>query len=118
MKVEEFLGGAREAFTAKRVFADPYEKDGATLIVAAAVTGGGGGGGGHDDRGGEGAGGGFGMNARPAGAYVIRDGRVAWRPAVDVNRLISTIGTVLTVYLLTRAQTEKARSKGISQRKG
>jgi hypothetical protein len=33
-------------------------------------------------------GGGFGVSARPIGAYVIRDGEVRWRPAVDVNRLM------------------------------
>jgi hypothetical protein len=25
---------------------------------------------------------------RPVGAWVIRDGQVTWRPAVDVNRIL------------------------------
>jgi hypothetical protein len=45
-----------------RVFAEPYEKDGVTVIAAATVAGGAGGGGGHDERGQEGEGGGFGVN--------------------------------------------------------
>ena len=33
---------------------------------------------------------GFGMNARPVGVYVIKDGTVRWRPAVDTN-LVSRV---------------------------
>ena len=29
------------------------------------------------------------MAARPAGAYVIRDGKVSWQPAVDPTRILS-----------------------------
>ena len=50
------------------------------------------------------------MSARPAGAYVIKDGRVWWRPAVDVNRLFATIGAVAIAYLFTRLRIEKARA--------
>jgi len=35
-----------------------------------------------------GAGGGFGVSASPVGAYVIKDGTVTWKPAVNINRLI------------------------------
>jgi uncharacterized spore protein YtfJ len=111
MKVAELATSVRDAITVTRVFAEPYEKDGVTVIAAATVAGGGGGGGGHDERGQEGEGGGFGVSARPAGAYVIRDGRVRWRPAVDVNRLVATIGAVAIAYLFTRARIEKARAK-------
>ena len=34
------------------------------------------------------AGGGFGLSATPAGAYVIRGGAVEWQPAIDVNRIV------------------------------
>ena len=111
MKVAELATRVRDAITVTRVFAEPYEKDGVTVIAAATVAGGAGGGGGHDERGQEGEGGGFGVSARPAGAYVIRDGRVRWRPAVDVNRLVATIGAVAITYLLTHARIEKARAK-------
>jgi uncharacterized spore protein YtfJ len=110
MKVAELVTTVRDAITVTRVFAEPYEKDGVTVIAAATVAGGGGGGGGHDDRGQEGEGGGFGVSARPAGAYVIKDGRVRWRPAVDVNRLFATIGAVAIAYLFTRARIQKARA--------
>ena len=111
MKVAELATTVRDAITVSRVFAEPYEKDGVTVIAAATVAGGGGGGGGHDDRGQEGEGGGFGVAARPAGAYVIKDGTVRWRPAVDVNRLLATIGAVAVAYLLARARIEKARAR-------
>ena len=92
------------------MFAEPYEQDGVTVIAAATVAGGAGGGGGRDERGQEGEGCGFGVRARPAGAYVIKDGRVWWRPAVDVNRLFATIGEVAIAYLFTRVRIEKARA--------
>jgi uncharacterized spore protein YtfJ len=111
MKVAELATTVRDAITVSRVFAEPYEKDGVTVIAAATVAGGGGVGGGHDDRGQEGEGGGFGVSARRAGAYVIKDGTVRWRPAVDVNRLLVTAGAVVIAYLLARARIEKARAR-------
>ena len=47
---------------------------------------------------------GFGLHARPIGAYVIRDGEVRWEPAFDLNRAI-VIGQVLLLVavLLWRA---------------
>ncbi|QNN52086.1 sporulation protein [Nocardioides mesophilus] len=111
MKVEEVLGTARDAITVKRVYAEPYEKDGVTIIAAAKIGGGGGGGTGHDDKGGQGEGGGFGVSGRPAGAYVIKDGGVTWRPAVDPNRLFVVIGAAVVVYLLSRPRLARARAK-------
>lgn len=102
MKLDEVLTTARDAITVRRVFADPYEKDGVTVIAGAVVSGGGGGGGGHDESGQEGEGGGFGMRARPTGAFVLSGGKVMWRPAVDVNRLILVVGAVAVAYLLSR----------------
>ena len=43
MKVTDVLSTARDAITVKRVFGDPYEQDGLTIIPAAVVGGGGGG---------------------------------------------------------------------------
>jgi hypothetical protein len=77
MRVAELASTIRDAITVSRVFAEPSEKDGVTVIAAATVVGGAGGGGGHDERGQEGEGGGFGVAARPAGAFVIKDGRGA-----------------------------------------
>jgi len=89
--VAENLRGTRDALTVRRVFGEPYELEGVTIIPVARVAGGGGGGGGEgtgpDTQGGSGFGTGFGINATPVGVYEIRDGRVEWRPSVDVNRL-------------------------------
>lgn len=100
MNVTEIVDTAREALTVKRVFAEPYEQDGLTVIAAARVSGGGGGGGGTDASGQQGEGGGFGASAHPVGAYVIRQGRVTWRPAVDANRLAAVLGMVAVAFLL------------------
>ena len=111
MKVTEALGQASDAITVKRVYAEPYEKDGLTVIPAAVVGGGAGGGSGHDEKGQEGEGGGFGVSGRPAGAYVIKDGQVSWRPAVDPNRIVSALAMVLVAYLLSRPRMVRARAK-------
>lgn len=94
MKVDEVLGGVRDAMTVKRVFGEPYERDGVTVIPVATVSGGGGGGGDNVGNGG----GGFGLGARAIGAYVIRNGEVSWQPAFDVGRL-ALIGLV-ALFLL------------------
>jgi uncharacterized spore protein YtfJ len=60
MDVQGILSSARDAVTVRRVFGEPYERDGITVIPAAAVMGGAGGGSGQDD---EGAGGGGGGSA-------------------------------------------------------
>jgi uncharacterized spore protein YtfJ len=111
MKVSEFVTTAKDAITVKRVYAEPYEKDGLTVIPAAVVGGGAGGGSGHDEKGQEGEGGGFGVSGRPAGAYVIKDGQVSWRPAVDPNRIVSAVAMVLVAYLLSRPRMVRARAK-------
>jgi len=81
--VDEMFKGVRDAITVKRVYGDPIESDGVTVVPAALVRGGGGGGGDAQHNGG----GGFGLQARPAGAWVIRDGEATWKPATDVNRV-------------------------------
>ena len=88
MQVEELLAGAREVVSVKRVYGDPYEKNGLTVIPAATVRGGGGGGMGDNEAGESGGGGGFGMVARPSGAWIVENGEVTWKPAIDVNRIV------------------------------
>lgn len=102
MQVDELLERAQDTLSGKRVFGDPIQQDGITVIPAADVGGGGGGGGGQDEDGQEGMGGGFGLRARPAGVYVIEGGRVSWQPAVDVNKVLSTVASVLIVFLFYR----------------
>jgi uncharacterized spore protein YtfJ len=96
MNVDELLRGARDAMTARTVFAEPIERDGLLIIPAAKVRGGGGGGTDKQENGG----GGFGLMAKPAGAYVVRDGQVTWQPAIDVNRLALGGQLVAIVALL------------------
>ena len=112
MEVQEVLAQARDSMTVKRVFGEPYEKDGVTVIPAARVQGGAGAGGGEDPQGqGRGSGSGFGVNARPVGAFIIREGELSWRPAVDVNRIILGGQAVVIVALLTIRAIIKARAK-------
>ncbi len=102
-----FIERARDTMTVRRVFGDPIEKDGVTVIPAARVTGGGGGGGDTEGNGG----GGFGVVARPAGAYVIKDGVVTWKPAIDVTRIALMGQLVGIVLLLTVRSIVKAIAK-------
>ena len=95
MNVDEFLREARGTMTAKTVFAEPIERDGALIIPAAKVRGGGGGGSDSDSNGG----GGFGLSAKPAGAYVVREGKVSWEPAIDINRIVLG-GQIVAIVLL------------------
>ena len=102
MRAEEILDRVRDTLTIRQVFGEPYERDGILVVPVARVAGGGGGGGGESpsEGSGRGGGGGFGFEARPVGAYVIRDGEVAWRPAVDVTRIALGGQMVAIVSLL------------------
>ena len=106
--------------TVRRVFGEPVERDGVILVPAAVIRGGMGGGGGrrHDestaideaDSGvASGEGGGFGVVAAPAGAYVLREGQVHWRPAINVNLLVSAATAVMITWLLTQP-----RARGVA----
>jgi uncharacterized spore protein YtfJ len=112
MEAQEVIAQARDAITVKRVFGEPYEKNGLTIIPAARVRGGAGGGGGEGPEGqGKGSGTGFGVSARPVGTYAIRGDEVTWRPAVDVNKVILGAQVVAIVALLTVRTIVKARAK-------
>jgi uncharacterized spore protein YtfJ len=101
----EMMRSMADNVTVRTVFGEPVTKDGVTLVPVARVSGGAGGGGGAgpDPKGNEahGTGGGLGLTARPVGAYVIRQGKVSWRPAVDVNRVVLGAQVVAVVALLT-----------------
>ena len=85
MPESDFLPQFADRFTAKRVFSDPIQQDGVTIVTAAAVRGGGG-----MRQGANGAGNrsGLGVVARPVGAYVIQGSRVKWKPAFDLSRVV------------------------------
>jgi uncharacterized spore protein YtfJ len=112
MEVQDVIAQARDTLTVKRVFGEPYEKDGVTIIPAASVQGGAGGGSGEDPQSqGKGSGSGFAMTARPVGAFLIREGELSWRPAVDVNRIVLGGQVVAIVALLTIRAIIKAKAK-------
>jgi hypothetical protein len=53
----------------------------------------------------------MGVAAKPLGVFVIRDGRVGWRSAVDMNKVIIGAQIVAVVALLTVRTLIKARMK-------
>lgn len=119
MDVQEIMTQARDTLTVKRVFGEPVEEQGVTIIPVATIRGGAGGGQ-SEGSGGEpqGGGTGFGIMARPAGAYVVKDGNASWRPALDLNRVIMGGQAVAITALLTiraivkaRAASERPRSR-------
>ncbi len=100
MDPRELIKSVSVAMSARRVFGEPVERDGVTVIPAATVIGGGGGGGGEgagepsaetaqgEPQSQSGIGVGFGGVMWPAGAFEIKDGRVTWRPAIDLTRVL------------------------------
>src|SRR3989442_3192729 len=58
MNALEVLNQTKDAITVRRVYGEPYQQDGVTIIPAANVMGGGGGGGDTEGNGGGGLGGG------------------------------------------------------------
>jgi uncharacterized spore protein YtfJ len=98
--LDRVLADVRDAVSVRRVFGEPYEKGGVTVIPAAKVWGGGGGGfqdGGARRGPSAGVGGGFGIAARPAGVVVIRGETVRWQPAVDPTLVVLAVLALLVV---------------------
>jgi len=100
--VLDAMRAAVDATIADRVFGTPISGDGIVLLPVARVAGGGGGGTGPvaEDGRPEGTGGGFGTSGRGLGVFVIRNGTVRWRPAIDVNRVVLGGQVVAVVALL------------------
>ena len=112
------LDAVKDVLTVKRVFGDPYQVDGVTVIPVAAVRGGGGGGGGEGDAPdakGAGAGGGvgFGVNVRPVGTVVVSDGTVTWVPSVDVSRIVfgGQVVAIVGILVFGRVLTHRRRRR-------
>ena len=116
MDVQQALSDAGGALTAKRVFGKPYEQNGVVVIPAAKIRGGGGGGGGtggEGERTASGSGYGFGLDGHPVGAYVIKNGKVKWKPALDLNSLLFRTQALLLVgVLIAGRRTRKRRRRG------
>jgi uncharacterized spore protein YtfJ len=106
MDVQQVLGGAQDVMAAKRVYGEPYEKNGVTVIPAAKVAGGGGGGGDTEGNGG----GGFGLSARPAGAWIVKGDSVRWQPAVDATK-IAIMGQLVALAAIVTLRSVLRRPK-------
>jgi len=112
MKLDELVPLAQDGLTVRRVYGEPHSQDGITVIPAAKIMGGGGAGGGEVSAGQvstgqESEGGGFGMVARPAGAFVIKNGQVRWVPALDVNRALLLVGLLAFLVLRVRRRARR-----------
>ena len=83
----------QDAFTGRAVFGETYEKNGVTVLPVASVRAG---------SAGRGANGGpVGVDARPAGMFVIKGEEVTWMPAFDLNRAILVGSIAGIVFMLT-----------------
>jgi uncharacterized spore protein YtfJ len=107
-RIDKILEGHRDAITVKRVFGEPFQSNGTTVIPAAKILGGTGGGSGESPDGkGQGSGSGFGLAGKPAGAYVISGDTVRWQPAIDADRLLA--GLMILVGLAITLKLRRAR---------
>ena len=109
MTLQDLMSKATDAFTARRCFGPPIEKNG-VMVIPVAITGGGGGGGdAPSDAGQSATGGGFGGVAWPLGVYVVKDDDVKWVPVVDPTRLALAAIGVVKVALKLRAASRHVR---------
>lgn len=109
---EDMFTETKDLVTVKKVYGEPYQSNGVTLIPAAAVRGGMGSGEGEGSgTAGAGRGGGMGISARPIGAYRIKGDDVVWVPAVDLSRIIVTGQLVAIVAMLVIRSILKTRAK-------
>jgi uncharacterized spore protein YtfJ len=118
-KLDEILADAGKTLGVRRIYGEPYEKNGLTVITAARVMGGAGGGGATDTSttdspsgaSATGSGVGFAMNGGPVGAFVIKGDEVKWVPAIDVNRLMLGFQIAFVVFFLVMRSMAKTRAK-------
>jgi uncharacterized spore protein YtfJ len=114
--VLDTVSQAVDAGGAGRVFGTPITQGDVIVLPVARIRGGGGGGGGaapadHNGNGRqEGSGGGFGTSAKGLGVFVLKDGQVTWRPAVDINRIVLGGQIVAIVALLVARSVLRNRS--------
>jgi hypothetical protein len=99
MNVDQMLTGVRDAMRAQVVYGEPIERNGTVVVPAAKVRGGGGGGGDAEHNGG----GGFGLTAKPAGAWIIRGEKVSeacmsFADMVKAHRIMHPGDPMLTAH--------------------
>ena len=106
-----------EHVVVEKVFGDPIERHGQTIVPVAAIRMGGGGGsgvGGDDVSGGSGEGGGFGGIARPVGVFVLSEDGVSWRPAFDWTRAFVVGNLTAIAYFVTAWLTARSRKRSVN----
>ena len=108
--VQEILDKARDTVSVRDVFGEPYERDGVTIIPVARVMGAGGGGAGTAEEG-EGSGYGYGLKSEPVGVFVIRDGKVKFEPAPNINKIVGGAYLVGIVAIITTPRIIKRAGK-------
>lgn len=96
MTPDEIVTRVGDQLGIRRVFGEPVERDGLTVIPVAVAIGGGGGGTGPDE---QGTGAGFGGMVRGIGVYAIGNGQVRFIPAIDTTAL-AALGVLLTGMVL------------------
>jgi uncharacterized spore protein YtfJ len=103
--VLDSIKGTRDSLSVSRAYGEAYTLDGVTVIPVARVSGGAGGGGGEgtdEQQSGGGFGTAFGLHVNPIGVYEVRGDQVAWKPAVDANRLrkgAQVLGGIIAVCI-------------------
>jgi uncharacterized spore protein YtfJ len=126
MDVQDLLNKVAQNLSVTRAFGTAYEKDGSMVIPVALVTGGGGAGEGSsgsaapgadadvvedtvasDDEPSTGSGGGFGGMVMPVGVYVVKDDKVRWIPAVNMNLVIVVVFITLRMILRARFRAQR-----------
>jgi uncharacterized spore protein YtfJ len=114
-RAADMFAKVSEGMAVRTAIGEPVITDGLTVIPVAKVAGAGGGGGGvgpgapGQEPSGNGAG--MALASKPVGVFVIKNGKVGWRPAVDVNRVILGGQIVAIVALLVVRSIVRARRR-------
>ena len=99
MTPDDILTRIGDQLGIRRVFGEPIERDGITVVPVAVAVGGGGGGNAPED---QGSGGGFGGMVRGIGVYSISNGQVRFIPAIDTTALAAMLLLTVGVVMRTR----------------
>lgn len=111
-QLDDLLADAKDVITVKKVFGEPFQSNGVTMIPVASVRGGfGSGEGDGSETTSASRGGGMGMSGRPIGAYQIKGDQLSWVPAVDLSRVIFTGQVMVMIALLVIRSIAKGRRK-------
>ena len=110
MRADDILSRVGDGLGVRRVFGEPVERDGTTVIPVSMIMGGGGGGGAAGGDPGTPGGAGYGGWSRGIGVYTIREGQVRFVPAVD-RTFIAVVAILAASRLFVRLVTSTAKAK-------